>query len=322
MTATDEVTTTLPPSASGTAEHGGTTDAWRRVPWWLRGVVLVLAGVLVVELASGLAGSRTVPTASTSPSSTGSQGTAGLVRFLAARTTVRVATAPLGASSVPRGATLLVLDPTRWTAADRAVARGVAASGGRVVFVGAAPEDPGPVLGAGDTVTLRPSAVGPVTHTAPGRVTFGVTSLVTGAGSLSTTGAVRVDVAGLGGTFVASDGPVVWVASSVPLRNAYLATDDDAALAWNLAAPWGHGVVVDAADQVLPATTSGFRALPTWWFTALGIALLAVASWLASAGRRFGPLEARSRSLPPARAAHAEAMGALLAGRPRRGSPR
>jgi Domain of unknown function (DUF4350) len=309
-------------SATADGRSGtGAAAAWGRLPLVVRALVAVLAAVLAVEFLDGLFGSvvgtRTAPTAPTSPFATGPSGTAGLVRLLGvAGHRVSIATSPLTASSVPRGAVLLVIDPRRFTVADRVVARTVVAARGRVVFVGAAPSGLAGLVPAGAAVTLRHEPVGVVTSTAPGRLSYGVTSLVTGVGALATTGPVTVDVAGGLGAFVASAGRIVWVASSAPLRNASLARLDDAALAWNLAAPARRAVVLDAADMAPAPTATGLVALPSWWLAALCVAGLAGAAWLASAARRFGPLEPRARALPPARVGHAAAMGALLAAMP------
>ncbi|HEV3213151.1 MAG TPA: DUF4350 domain-containing protein [Acidimicrobiales bacterium] len=310
-------------SVVGVAEpsHGGTAEAWGRLPFAVRALVVVVAGVLVVEFLGSLfgsvIGSRTAPTAATSPTATGPSGTAGLVALLArAGHAVSLPTSPPAASAVPGGATLLVLDPRRFGGADRVLARAVVAARGRVVFVGAAPGGLAPLLPRGVAVTLVDQPAGRITSTARGALSFGVTSLVTGRGVLRTTGPVHVDVQGAGGTFVASAGRLVWVASSVPLRNASLGQVDDAALAWNLAAPRGRPVVLDAWDSAPAPTASGLEALPAWWVAALAVVGLAIAVWLASAARRFGPLESRARALAPARAGHAVAMGALLAAMP------
>lgn len=303
------------------APGSGTAAAWGRLPLVVRALVAILAVVLAVEFLDALFGSvigtRTAPTAATSPYATGPSGTAGLVRLLtAAGHSVSIATGTLAPAAVPAGATLLVLDPRRFTAADRAVAASVAAAHGRVVFVGAAPSGLAALTPRGVEVGLRALPAGRVTSTTPGRLSYGVASLVTGVGVLRTTGPVTVDVAGAGGAFVVSAGPLVWVASSTPLRNAALGRLDDAALAWNLVAPSGRAVVLDAADMAPPGTASGLVALPSWWVAALCVVGLAGAVWLASAARRFGPLEPRARSLPPARVGHAAAMGALLAAMP------
>ena len=302
-------------------EGTGTAAAWGRLPLVVRALVAIVVVVLAVEFLDSLFGSaigtRTAPTAATSPFATGPSGTAGLVRLLgAAGHPVVVATSPLSTATVPAGATLLVIDPRHFTTTDLAVARAVVAGHGRVVFAGAAPAGASALLPAGASVTLQRQPVGPVTSTTPGRLSFGVRSLVTGIGALATSGAVRVEVRGANGAFVASAGPLVWVASSAPLRNASLGRLDDAALAWNLAAPAGRTIVLDAADMAPPSTATGLEALPSWWVAALAVAGLAVAVWLASAARRFGPLEPPERSLPPARVGHAVAMGSLLAALP------
>ncbi|HUD69515.1 MAG TPA: DUF4350 domain-containing protein [Acidimicrobiales bacterium] len=295
----------------------GPVAAWSRLAWPVRALLLAVVAILAIEYVSGFYGSvvgqRTVPGVPTSPYATGPAGTAAFVALLSERgDAVTVDSQPLAASSIPSGATLVVIDPTRWTTSDRTVARSVVAAGGQVVFVGAAPSMPGPTLGPGAAVTLVPIAPGPVVRTVPGALTEGVGSLDDGVGVLRTEGDVHRDVLGAHGTVVADDDGVVWVATSVPLRDANLASLDDAALAWNLGKPFGGAVVLDAADMTPAAVSTGLRALPTWVQAALLLALLAVLTWIISASRRFGPVERAARAAAPARIGHVDAMASLL----------
>jgi len=300
-----------------TLSSSGPVAAWSRLPLLVRALLLAAVAILAVEYVSGFYGSvvgqRTVPGVPTSPYATGPSGTAAFVTLLSDKgDTVSVVSQPLGAASVPSGATLLVLDPLRWTVTDRAVARSVVERGGRVEFVGAAPSAPGPLLGARDAVVLQAVDPGTVVRTIPGPLTEGVTSLAAGVGVLRTTGAVRQDVVGSNGALVADDHGVVWVASSVPLRDAQLAARDDAALAWDLGKPFGGRVVIDAADMTPAAVATGLRALPAWVQAALLMALLAIFTWVVSASRRFGPVERAARDRAPARIGHVDALASLL----------
>lgn len=308
------------------APGGGTAAAWGRVPLVLRVLALVVAAVLIGEYLSvffgSVLGSRTVPSAPTSPASVGPSGTAAFVRLLErVHRDVVVDGDALDARSVPRGATLMFLDPRHVSGEDLAVVRATVAGGGRVVFVGAAPAGLGALLAPGGEVTRRATPAGPVVATAPTRLAYGVRALSTGVGTLSTSGPVRVDVRGSNGPFVASSGALAWVGSSSPFRRANLATLDNAALAWNLSGPPSRAVVIATADMALPAQATGLRALPAWWLAGLAVIALAGAAWLASAARRFGPLERRARALAPPRVGHAEAMGALLAAMPAKSVP-
>jgi hypothetical protein len=295
----------------------GPVAAWTRLHWAVRALLLGVVAALAIEYVSSFYGSvvgqRTVPGVPTSPYATGPAGTAAFVALLSRRgDAVTVDSQPLTAASVPTGATLLVIDPLRWTTSDRSVARSIAAAGGRIVFVGAAPSAPGPVPRRGDAVTLVAVNPGPVVRAVPGALTEGVSSLDEGVGVLRTTGAVRRDVVGANGTIVADDGPVVWVASSVPLRDGHLAARDDAALAWDLGKPFGGRVVIDGADMSPAAISTGLRGLPTWVQAALFMALLAVLAWVISASRRFGPVERTARAAAPARIGHVDAIASLL----------
>ncbi len=301
----------------------GASVTWRRLPAIARVVVVVLLAVLTVELVASLSasvvGERTVAQSPTSPYETGPEGTSALVTLLSVVSpTVTVRTAPLLPGSLAHGTTLLVVDPLRWTALDRATVAALVDTGGHVVFVGAAPRDVGVVLPGGATVTRDAHPAGPVVLVARGPLGTGITSLVTGTGTLVTTGAVRADVVGRLGTFAASSGPVTWVASSAPLRNGSLSVRDDAALAWNLVRPFGRPVVIDTADMTPPAQVAGLRALPSWWQAGILLVVLAMATWVLSASRRFGPALATDRALAPARIGHVDAVAAVLADLPGR----
>ena len=305
------------PESNDQLASSGPVAVWSRLPWIVRAILLAVVAILAIEYISGFYGSvvgqRTVPGVPSSPYATGPAGTAAFVTLLSQRgDAVTVDSQPLDAASIPSGATLVVIDPARWTASDRTVARSVVASGGKVVFVGAAPSAPGPSLGPGGSVTLAAVAPGPVVRTVSGALTEGVGSLDDGVGVLRTGGDVRRDVVCANGTVIADDGGVVWVASSLPLRDANLASLDDAALAWNLGKPFGGPVVLDAADMAPAAISTGLRALPTWVQAALVLALLAVLTWIVSASRRFGPVERAARAAAPARIGYVDAMASLL----------
>lgn len=280
----------------------------------------VLGAVLVVELVGGLLGryapTRTTP--ATSPFATGAQGTAGLVSLLR-RSGHRVVLAQQPLSALPAGATLLAVDPVRWSRGDRASAAGLVASGGTVVFAGAAPSRP---IGAAARVSLLDVPAGPLVSVRPGPDTYGVASLDTGDGVLSTGPGVADEVRADGGVVLARSGAVVWLASSTPLRDGSLAGGDDAALALDLAGRPGATVVLDAFDQV-PAAPSprGFAALATWWQAGLAVAALAGVAWLLSASRRLGPPEPSARALAPARLVYVDAVADLLLGTGRKGVP-
>ena len=289
---------------------------WRRTNVVVRVVIVAIAAVLAVQYGStlygGVVGSRVVPGVPTSPYSTGPAGTAALIQLLDhVGDHVVLASGALHPGDIPAGASLFVIDPRRWTGEDRATARSVADQGGRVTFVGAAPPSPGPALASGVHVRLVDEATGAV-RTNTGPLGVGVTSLETTRGVLQTGGTVRDDVVASGGVVAADSGPVSWVASSVPLRNATLDRRDDAALAWNLARPWGRTVVVDVAAMAPLARSSGLRDLPAWWQAALVLIAAAAVVWVVSAARRFGPADPPGRVLAPARVGYVDAMAALL----------
>jgi hypothetical protein len=110
----------------------------------------------------------------------------------------------------------------------------------------------------------------------------------------------------------------VLLASADPFTNAALASRDNAAFALNLAGPGSRPVVFDEFDHGYGRTGSGLAGLPDWWRWGLGLALGAVVVWMVSAARRFGPVEASSRPMIPARVGYVDALATVLAVLPER----
>ena len=151
----------------------------------------------------------------------------------------------------------------------------------------------------------------------------GIAQVSGGDGSIASTGAAVTVLAGTHSVFgVSSPGPIsavppsVFLASSAPLTNAFLADQDNAALALNLAGPASRSVVFDEYDHGYGRTGGGLAGLPVWWRWGLALALGAVVVWMLSAARRFGPVEAADRTLIPPRVAYADAMATILAALP------
>jgi hypothetical protein len=117
---------------------------------------------------------------------------------------------------------------------------------------------------------------------------------------------VVIAVAGTSGS-----GRVVALADTAPVRNGFLAAEDNGALALE--------IVGDANRRVLFAEgphgygeSEGLRALPRRWRLALSGLGLAAAIWLFARGRRFGPPEEDARPLPPPRWAYVDAVAGTL----------
>lgn len=110
----------------------------------------------------------------------------------------------------------------------------------------------------------------------------------------------------------AGSGRIVLLADTSVLRNRYLARNDNAVFALNLAG--SPGTPVYFAEGVHGyGTESGLAAIPTRWKLALGGLALAAIVWMIAVGRRLGPPEAQSRDLPPPRRAYIDALTTTLA---------
>ena len=290
--------------------RGGAAAAWGRVPLVLRVLALAVAAVLIGEYLNlffgSVLGTRTVPSAPTSPASLAPNGTAAFVRLLAgAHRDVRSTAAPLDDSERPawRDAASSSIR-RRVTTEDLAVVRAAVAGGGRVVFVGAAPSGPGPLLAAGGRGHRFAAApAGPVSPPRRRDVALRRRVAHDGRGALSTSRrGPRRRRAGRTARSSRARAPSSWVGSSRRCATPTSRSRTTPRSRWNLAGPRrGRVVVVDAADLALPATgvgsalaarrggSRGSRSQP-----------LAAAAWLVSAARRFGPLERRARALAPA----------------------
>jgi hypothetical protein len=120
----------------------------------------------------------------------------------------------------------------------------------------------------------------------------------------------RIKTAGRGSWagrgLVVERGDVTLLADSSPLENARLARADNAAFALDLA---GSGPLVFYEPQ----RANGLAALPGNAKGALVLLLVAAGVLMLARGKRFGPVEADARELPPARVAYVDALAATLA---------
>lgn len=221
--------------------------------------------------------------------------------------------------NLPSDGVLVVLDPTMLSR-DQAHALGTWVAGGGRLVIGGRPElwtDPlleerAPSWAPAGILSGQPLADVPETAN--------VTTLGgEGVGSWESTGAA-VPIVGLGSdadrNLVAvaaiGSGRVVLLADTSILHNRYLAREDNAVFALNLAGPAGTPVYFAEGVHGYGNET-GLAAIPTRWKFALGGLALAVIVWMLAVGRRLGPPEPAARDLPPARRAYVEALTTTLA---------
>jgi hypothetical protein len=165
-------------------------------------------------------------------------------------------------------------------------------------------------------------SAGPV-GTPPAREVEGVRAVRAGRlGSWRDQGGMEPILAGDEGRVIALAGRsglgrVVALADPSPVQNAFLAAEDNAALALGLAGEPDRRVFFAEGVHGYGAG-EGLAALPyRWRLTLVGLGL-AAATWLIARSRRLGPPEDETRPLPPPRWAYVDAMAGTLArtGRP------
>jgi len=223
------------------------------------------------------------------------------------------------ASAIPLSTTLVVADPVKWDTAQSDALAAFVRAGGRVVLAG------GPfnssalrtVLGTAHVPVLSPVGVSSAHAVGDAPEVRGV-SVVDADPSDgawdevgSTTAILRSGEASLALVANAGAGRVVLLASASPLRNQFLGQADNAAFVLDLAGGPGRAVAFD--EYVHGFGVGGLGALPVHWKWALVVAGLAVAVWMWSAARRFGPPQRAERVLPPARVEYVEGLATVLA---------
>jgi hypothetical protein len=305
-------------------------ERWRGIPLGWRIVLIVLAAVAVVELASstvtGLARGGNGASGPSSSYDSSASGTEALAQLLTERGhRVDRLTVALSAATLPARSTIFVLDPTSWSASDTGVLERALSHGDRVVLGGHSPgrgvlrsllgvtSPPvwrAPAAGSAHPVAALPEVAGVHTVVANGSGTFAMESPRPG-------GPVPL-LRGAGGVLglVSQDrGTIVMLASSAPLHNGSLARADNAALALDLTTP-GSPVVFDEYDHGFGRPGAGLAGLPASWRWGLGFVLLAIFVWILSASRRFGPPDGPGRITVPPRVQYVDAMATLLSTRP------
>ncbi len=306
-------------------------ERWRAIPIGWRLLLVAVAAVVVIELGSslvtGIAGNAPAGDQASSSFSTAPSGVGAMAQLLGARGHPVVHdTAPLPSQSLPRDAVLFVIDPTSWTRADTTAVARLVRSGVRAVMVGRPPAGlVGALFGAAGTPGWEARSSGVARPATASSLTAGLATVSSGPSGSFEPGTASVVLVGphgdlaissareSNGTRPGANAPdVVMVASSTPFINAALSERDNAAFVLNLAGPVSRSVVFDEYDHGYGRTGSGLAGLPSWWRWGLGVALLAVAVWMLSAARRFGPVESSDRQLIPPRVAYVDAMATGL----------
>lgn len=212
-------------------------------------------------------------------------------------------------------ATVLMLSDVPPSPADGRALRRFVERGGRAILIGEAapsvigPDDDPPRLDRGGPGSFTPGA--PVAEvSAVDRVESA------GAAVWRSPGRMLVGLGDRAASLLVVErngsGRIVALADATALDNAHIQRADNAALALALVGEPSREILVIESPAAFTAPT-GLAALPLRWKWALGGLLAATLTWLVAVGRRLGPPEQRARDLAPARALHAEALGAILA---------
>lgn len=278
---------------------------------------VVIAGIVLLNLlASGLDHAVSDSEPSGQPGSSYATNETGLAAYASLLEhyghDVSVQRGSLAKSKLDPETTLVVIEPTELTTDDEAALLQFVSEGGRLIIGGDAPyyvrnlrDDPPKwsADGVGTWQTVDPSLGGAQSIASQG------------IGSWTSPGSGKVLVGGPTESLVvvdhAGEGEIYMLADVTPLTNNYLANEDNAAFALALAGP-DHRPVVFAEGTHGYGQKTGISAIPSRWKAALLILLLAIAVFVWSRARRFGPPDRRARELPPARAEYVRALSTTL----------
>jgi hypothetical protein len=227
--------------------------------------------------------------------------------------TVRRQVGSLETASLPRGATIMLLDAETLTPAEATRLMSDVAAGARLVVGGSdppflhrlVPDPPRWARSFRDTWTIDDAASFAGVHT----VATGGEGEWSDPGGSSVVAGTRD--AALVTTQPFDQGEIVFLADTTPLINKLIDRDDNAAFAVALAGRPGQTVVFAEGVHGFSGAT-GWRAIPTRWKAALLVLVVAFALLAWSRAVRLGPPAADERRLPPPRAEYLEAIGATL----------
>jgi len=224
------------------------------------------------------------------------------------------------------GSTLVVLDPQPFQDAESAALERFVRSGGRLVLGG---QETAPVLRKllPEGPVWSPEGMGRATPLVPAPEVGGIgTVRASGEGSWNSVGSALPILAGptsdsgpssdsgaqiLAAVAVVGEGRVVLVADAAIFQNRLLGEDDNAAFAVAAVGPRGRPVAFAEGTHGY-GNSEGLAAVPSRWRWAIVGLLLAVLVWMWSRGKRFGPAEETTRSLPPPRMAYVDAVAASV----------
>lgn len=294
-------------------------DRWRALGPAARTGTVVVALLVIVNLALSLLDSATRGADETGPTSsafsTGSRGLAAYADLLRRYDhPVRAQRGDLADTDLDASTTLVVLDPSELSDADTPRLRSFVGAGGRLVAGGADPTWATDIVRSGPTWSPRGVATAPGVGDAP--EVAGVRRIGTaGEGSWTTpgdtdvlAGSMRRSIATVGNV---GDGRVVFLADASPLQNRLLASDDNAAFGVAIAGERGRPVVFAEGTHGYGSAT-GISAIPARWKLALLATMLAALLTMLAAGRRVGPPEDEARILAPPRRAYVDALARAL----------
>lgn len=298
-----------------------TQRGWRGLPPWARWIGAIVAAVIVLNVAVtiladvyGTPGGRQSSSYATAP-----DGIAALAELLARRGhPVAPIRGTLTHDALPEDGVLVVLDPE--TIAEEEVSELVTwTAGGGSLVIGGRPQLWAHDFSLEGEPRWSPAGITDAEPLADVAEMQGVTTIGgEGFGSWEDT-AAALPVAGsqttatrtLVAVAMIGSGRAVLLADPSLLHNRYLARNDNAVFALNLAGP--RGTPVYFAEGVHGyGNETGLMAIPFRWKVVLiGLALAAIV-WMVAVGRRLGPPEPEARDLPPPRRAYVEALATTL----------
>lgn len=293
-------------------------ERWRSATPATRGLVVVIGFIATINLT--LFGIKEITGGEPSGQSSSSYATApdgvGAYAELLARnghSVSRIRTAPSEQALDPT-TTVVVLDPFEVSPEDGRALRAFLKNGGKLVASEgfASPwlkdvlDDP-PAIGENAAGTARPllpdvfPGVQRVRHAGQGAWDdAGETKAIFGGDDYVLVTSAEVD-----------SGSVVLLADTSPLTNKLLDQADNAA--FGLALAGEPGSTVQFLETIHGyGTSGGLGALPSQWRWSLAGLAAAALVYMVARGRRLGPPEEESRSLPPPRRAYVDALAATL----------
>lgn len=280
--------------------------------------VALVAITVIASLADALAPSPSGPESSSfSTSPEGLAAWAELLREDGRRVVAIRADPDDEALALPRGSTVVVLDPRRITEPETRALRGVARRGGVVIAGGVATDRwAGDLLG--EEVEWGPGGGKLVRPFIPTRETADVRTLRTAEDGVWRDAKGALPILGTrrdGALVIGSDvgeGRVLLLADASPLQNRLLDEADNARFALDVVGPRANTVYFIEAVHGY-GEQGGLAAIPARFKWGLGLFAFAALLLMVARGRRLGPPEIARRALPPPRRAYVDAIGASLA---------